>query len=780
MPWFDNECRLKRQDFYYCLNLYRNDRTDLNRINMVTARALFKRALRKARVAFDCQETQKLNDLRYKNAKEYWKLLKSASHLSQPNISLDNFAAYFKAVNNPDSIFYTPDEDVINFYERHFKGELQVMFSELDLPITVEEILKAISELSNGKASGNDRFLNEFFINGKETLCPYFHILFNKIFLSGYFPESWSAGEIIPLHKKGDKNNVDNYRGITLLSTLGKLFSRILNNRLTTWAETYSVYIEAQAGFREHMSTTDNIFVLHGLITHSLNNDQQLFCSFIDFSKAFDYVVRDVLWFKFLQFGVRGKMLDIIVSMYKNVKSQVKINNKLSESFSCMTGVRQGECLSPFLFAIYLNDIEQEYITKGADGVDTGFLKLFLLLYADDIVIFSEKPEGLQNGLNILYDYCQRWRLTVNPNKSKIMIFRKGGRLPHNLQFYYGDTVLEITNRYTYLGIVFTTGGSFSEAQSTLSGQAQKAIFVLNKYINKFVSVSPSHVLDLFDKLISPVLCYASEVWGFAKANNIERTHLQFCKRLLSVKQCTQNDFVYGELGRCSLQNRRYFSIIKYWLKIIHCQNTKYVKIVYDMLVNDFNTRPNKVSWVKLLHDLLGELGFLKAWIEQNVGDERIFLSLVKQRLKDTFIQNWNARLNDSSRARFYRNLNNFEYKTYLDNVTTEKIRYAFTRLRLSSHRLEVETGRWHKPNAIPLENRVCSTCRELEDEYHFMLECSRYHDLRVSLIPNYYRTRPNMFKLIELFSTNSKRKQRNISLYIFKAFKVREQYIFV
>ena len=195
--------------------------------------------------------------------------------------------------------------------------------------------------------------------------------------MSDYFPESWSAGEIIPLHKKGDKNNVDNYRGITLLSTLGKLFSRILNNRLSTWAETFSVYIEAQAGFREHMSTTDNIFVLHGLITHSLNNDQQLFCSFTDFSKAFDYVVRDVLWFKLLQFGIRGKMLDIIESMYKNVKSQVKINDKLSESFSCMTGDRQGECISPFLFAIYLNDIEQEYIAKGADGVDTGFLKCF-------------------------------------------------------------------------------------------------------------------------------------------------------------------------------------------------------------------------------------------------------------------------------------------------------------------------------------------------------------------------------------------------------------------
>ena len=474
------------------------------------------------------------------------------------------------------------------------------------------------------------------------------------------------------------------------------------------------------------------------------------------------------------------RMLDIIVSMYENVKSQVKINNRLSESFSCMTGVRQGECLSPFLFAIYLNDIEQEFITKGADGVDTGFLKLFLLLYADDIVIFSETADGLQNRLNILYDYCQRWRLTVNPNKSKILIFRKGGRLPQNLQFYYGDTVLEITNKYTYLGIVFTTGGSFSEAQSTLSGQAQKAIFVLNKYISKFVNVSPSLVLDLFDKLISPILCYASEVWGFSKADSIERIHLKFCKRLLSVKQCTQNDFVYGELGRCSFLSKRCFSIIKYWLKIIHCQNTKYVKIVYDMLVSDFISFPNKISWVKLLYDLLGELGFMEAWIQQNVGNEHAFLSLVKQRLKDTFVQNWNSRLNDSSRARFYRNFNTFGYKFYLDIVTTEKFRYALTRLRLSSHRLEVETGRWAKPNAIPFENRLCSTCQKLEDEYHFILECTRYNNLRTAFIPNYYRIRPNMFKLIELFSSNSKKIKRNIALYVFKAFKVREQYIFV
>ena len=515
------------------------------------------------------------------------------------------------------------------------------------------------------------------------------------------------------MHKKGDKSNVDNYRGITLLSTLGKLFTKILNKRLTDWAESYSVFIEAQAGSRENMSTVDNIFVLHGLITHFINNGKQLFCSFIDFSKAFDYVVRDILWFKLIKYGVRGKILDIIASMYRDVKSKVKLNNKLSDEFSCMTGVRQGECLSPIFFAMYINDNEKEFITKGADGVDIGFMKLFLLLYADDIVIFSESAYDLQKGLDILNKYCQRWKLSVNPNKSKIMIFRKGGRLPQNLEFRYGDINLEIVRKFTYLGIVFTSGGSFAEAQATLSGQAQKAIFSMKKYLNKFVNVTPSHYLQLFDKLVAPILIYASEVWGFAKAAHIERVHLLFCKKLLSVKQCTQNDFVYGELGRYTFQNICYYNIIKFWIKILHCHKTKFVKIMYNVLYNDSLNIPNKISWVTLLRDLLSNLGFRHVWIQQNVGDKKAFLCLVKQSLADTFVQNWNSRLTDSSRALFYRNFS-FGYKSYLDNVTTSKFRIALSRLRVCSHRLEIETGRWAKPIAIPIENRLCTSCQKI------------------------------------------------------------------
>ena len=156
----------------------------------------------------------------------------------------------------------------------------------------------------------------------------------------------------MPIFKKGDTNEPSNYRGITLLSTLGKLFTRILNTRLNDWAEKYNIYIEAQAGFRQNMSTTDNVFILNSLISHVLNKNEKLYCAFVDFTKAFDFVVRDVLWYKLMKIGVRGKMLDIIRSMYTNVKSQVKHNNIISDAFFSNIGVRQGECLSLFLFSI--------------------------------------------------------------------------------------------------------------------------------------------------------------------------------------------------------------------------------------------------------------------------------------------------------------------------------------------------------------------------------------------------------------------------------------------
>lgn len=304
----------------------------------------------------------------------------------------------------------------------------EMEYEELNNPFECEEIRKAINELKSGKAAGHDLLINELYIHACESMAPMLTCLFNNVFSSGLFPRQWVDGIIIPLHKKGCTSHVDNYRGITLLSTLGKLFTRVLNNRLSFWSETYNIISDVQGGFRKGRSTVDNIFILHSLINLFVNKGRRLYCTFIDFRKAFDYVSRDCLWYKLLSCGIRGNMYNVMHDMYREVKSVVKVIGNLSDSFQCYVGVRQGESLSPFLFSLFINDIEQEFTSKGADAVCVADIQLFLLLYADDAVILSESREGLQEGLDIMHDYCVRWRLTVNTEKTKVVVFRKGGQ----------------------------------------------------------------------------------------------------------------------------------------------------------------------------------------------------------------------------------------------------------------------------------------------------------------------------------------------------------------
>ena len=619
-----------------------------------------------------------------------------------------------------------------------------------------------------------------FFSCGIDVLPEYLHKLFNVLFDKGYFPSSWAEGHIIPIHKKGSVDSPENYRGVTLLSTLGKLFTKILNSRLTEWAENYGVYIEAQAGFRSKMGTTDNIFVLHGLITHLINEGKKLYCAFVDFRKAFDFVNRDILWFKLIKIGVRGKILNVMRGMYSSVKSRVKYQNELSSEFECYLGVRQGECLSPFLFSMYINDIEDEFYLHGINGIEIDTIKVFLLLYADNITIFAETAEGLQEGLNLLSNYCTRWKLILNTDKTKVMVFRKGGILPRNLKFYYDETELEIVSSFSYLGIIFSTGGSFSNAQKTLAGQAQKAVFKLNSYLYNFDTLTTRHILELFDKLVSPILNYGAEVWGFFKANQIERAHLQFCKRLLGVKKCTQNNFIYGELGRLPYQKQRYFIIIKYWLKIVNSEENKMIKHVYNQMLLDLELDNRRVNWASLVKKLLSELGFYEVWLQQNVGDHQMFLAIFKQRVRDSFIQTWNSELAESSMALFFRNTSDFGFKAYLNIVTVKKFRRALSRLRMSSHRLEVEMGRWKRPVKVAYGERKCRVCGVLEDEFHFLIECPIYVNLRAKYIKRYYYISPSMYKLVELFSTNNNRDIQNLATYVYKAFDERNKTLYL
>ena len=423
---------------------------------------------------------------------------------------------------------------------------------------------------------------------------------------------------------------------------------------------------------------------------------------------------------------------------------------------------------------MYVNDIETEFQLKGAEGIDIGMLKVFLVLYADDIVIFASSAQELQSNLNILSEYCDRNRLKVNTAKTKIMVFRRGGILPRDLKFYYFDEELSIVNNFSYLGIVFSTGGSFSECHKTLAGQALKAIYKLNRYLYNFTNITPRHKLELFDKLVTPILNYGSEIWRFTPAKKIERVHMLFCKQLLGVKTSTQNDIIYGDLGRTNYYTRRVYIIIKYWLKVVYSDNRKNINQMYRMMLNDITDRQNIQNCASLVRNTLSNLGFRDVWLEQGVGDVNKFLSALKLRLSDNFIQNWRARLAESSRASFYNPISIFKFQPYLDKVLTKKFRVALSRLRMSSHRLLIEAGRWTKPRRTPRDQRLCTICNKIEDEYHLLFECTLYNNERIFHLKPYYLRNTSMFKAVELMQETNSKILKKLAMYIHKCFEIR------
>ena len=514
---------------------------------------------------------------------------------------------------------------------------------------------------------------------------------------------------------------------------------------------------------------------LFNIINRFLETNKPLYTIFVDYSKAFDYVVRENLWYKAIKCGISGKILTILRSIYQCVKTKVFSNGLVSEPFYCTLGVRQGECLSPFLFSLYINDLEQHLNVPDA-GVSMGFIKLLLLLYADDVVIFAESSETLQVEIDKLYEYCEKWKLRLNTEKSKIIVFRKGNR-PPTQQWKFGDNVLQTATAISYLGITLSSNGLMTQAQAKLADQANKACFLLHKRLSKFKNMSVSVIMDLFDKYIGAILNYSCEVWGFHNARDVEQVHLSFCKRVLGVKKTTQNDFVYGELERVPMSIERYIRVLNYWLKIVTGEKSALVSAVYQEGLRTIDDSC-KYSWCRSVRTMLFQFGFGDAWYNQGVGNVDVFCKCFRQRVYDIYKQGWTGRLCDSTRADFYRIYkDNFSFSAYLDIVDVKAHRIALTRLIVSSHSLRIESGRWERP-VIPRNNRLCTQCHKLDDEYHLLLECTLLQDLRNRLIPKYYWYRPSMIKCLELLKCNRRKVTRNLAKFVYIGLALKKSHV--
>ena len=186
-------------------------------------------------------------------------------------------------------------------------------------------------------------------------------LLFNSILKSSEIIPEWVIGMIVPIHKKGSKTDPMNYRGITLMSCLGKLFISVLNNRLMQFATKKKILSDSQLGFLAGNRTSDAHIIANNIIKkYCHKNNRKIFGCFVDFSKAFDTIPRDILFKKLLNHGINGRFFNIIKTIYINDKACVKMQGRRTKTFEINQGVRQGCVLSPLLFNIFLSDLAKK------------------------------------------------------------------------------------------------------------------------------------------------------------------------------------------------------------------------------------------------------------------------------------------------------------------------------------------------------------------------------------------------------------------------------------
>ena len=561
----------------------------------------------------------------------------------------------------------------------------------LNQSIQYSEVEFIVDKAKNGKAVGPDLLPYECMKNkkSKEILTS----LFEKIFRSCLAPTLWLRSLIKPIPKGShlDQKLPVNFRSISLISTVGKLFTGLINKRISTFLETNNLLVDEQNGFRAKRSCEDHIFALSSILNVAKAKNQDTYACFVDFMKAFDSVHHKLLLHKLYNIGVRGTMYNMVKAMYTNATSAVQIKNFTTNWFPIKTGIRQGDSLSPTLFAIFINDLALEIKEKHKGIRLNDNVNVPILLYADDIILLASSPGELKNMLKTVYNWCNRWRLKVNSSKTKVMHFRSKKRPLTEETFYYGEQPLEIVHSYKYLGAIFDEHITFEECAKTLSKAAGRKLghmFVMNR---KLEGIGYKTYTRLYESRIDPVAFYASSVWGVKNFKFQDAIQNKAIRLFLGVSKYTTNMAIQGDMGWPSVSNKIKITILRFWNRLIKMPNTRLTKKIF---IHDKTIK--KCTWssqvLKILRDLYGaetELDHFLGGID--LTEARTLLSTKDQ-------ENWENEVKKFPKLRTYITLkDNFGKESYVDNFLSKNRRSLIAQLRTGTSFLRIETGRYER-----------------------------------------------------------------------------------
>ena len=448
----------------------------------------------------------------------------------------------------------------------------------LNLDFSVSEVKRAVQSLNNGKAKGWDTIPNEALKNLPDDMLSMVAVLFNKIKSSGSLPNGWNRGRITLVHKYGLREILGNYRPITVLISLSGLYSKVLNDRLTQVVEKHNLLGEIQNGFRKNRGGPDNSFILNTILWKAKSRKEKAHLAFLDISKAYDSVNREVLWGRLSSMGIKGEFLSSLKALYTGDCIDCMVNGLLTRPIFLSRGLRQGCSLSPMLFALYISGVGSD-ITSSNVGFTIGSVMISGLLFADDIVLVSRSAKGLKSLLGIVKSGFDSLKLLISHDKSQIV---SPEDIEWNLSQNFSQEArpLKQVALYKYLG-----NWTYNSMYKTGAEKQKLCVKTAFKYKCCCMHVSRlgPDVVDVVNctwrNVALPAILNGCDVIPFSETNIIEidRVQSQVAKFALGLPISAPNYCAQTELGWKTFRQQLYEKQLKFYFRVLYLEESRWV-----------------------------------------------------------------------------------------------------------------------------------------------------------------------------------------------------------